>query len=309
MYYTIEGRLYLKRYFLQYTVLWERKMKSIKLDAYGKINLSLDVLRRRDDGYHDLRMIMQQIDLKDTVAMEEIEEDRIVVESDSPEIPTDERNIVYRVADALKKKYGLKSGVKISIEKRIPVSAGLAGGSTDAAATLRGLNELWGLGLSDIELMELGKPIGADIPYCIYGGTALAEGIGEKLTRLRGFGGKHILLANPEIQVSTARIYQNLNLEGLNKRPDTEKLMQAITEDDLEYVARNMVNVLETVTIPMHPVISEIKQDMISSGAIGALMSGSGPTVFGIFKTEKELDESKAKLEKKVKLTIKTKTI
>lgn len=284
-------------------------MKSIKLDAYGKINLSLDVLRRREDGYHDLRMIMQQIELKDTVEIEEIEKDKIVIESDSQKIPTDERNIVYKIADSLKRKYGVNSGVKIRIEKRIPVSAGLAGGSTDAAATLRGLNELWGLGLSEAELMEHGKPIGADIPYCIYGGTALAEGIGEKLTRLKGFGGKHILLANPEIQVSTAQIYQNLNLEGLNKRPDTERLMQAISEDDLEYVASNMVNVLETVTIPLHPVIEDIKREMMSSGALGALMSGSGPTVFGIFKTEKELDESKAKLDKKVKLTIKTKTI
>lgn len=309
MYYTIEGRLYFKRYFPQYTVLWERRMKSIKLDAYGKINLSLDVLRRREDGYHDLRMIMQQIDLKDTLQIEEIEEDKIVIESDSLEIPTDERNIVYKVADSLKKKHGLNSGVKIRIEKHIPVSAGLAGGSTDAAATLKGLNELWNLGLSEAELMEIGKPIGADIPYCIYGGTALAEGIGEKLKRLNGFGGKHILLANPEIQVSTARIYQNLNLEGLNKRPDTERLMQAISEDDLEHVAQNMVNVLETVTIPMHPVIEDIKREMMISGALGALMSGSGPTVFGIFKTEKELDEAKAKLDKKVKLTIKTKTI
>lgn len=284
-------------------------MKSIKLDAYGKINLSLDVLRRRSDGYHDLRMIMQQIDLKDTVEIETIVEDKIVIESNSEEIPTDERNIVYKVADALKRKYGINSGVKIKIDKCIPVSAGLAGGSTDAAATLKGLNELWELKLSETELMELGKPIGADIPYCIYGGTALAEGIGEKLTRLESFGNRHILLANPEIQVSTAQIYQNLNLEGLNKRPDTEKLIEAISHGDTGYIADHMVNVLESVTIPMHPVMSEIKQDMMDSGAIGTLMSGSGPTVFGIFKTEKELEESKAKLEKKVKLTIKTKTI
>lgn len=284
-------------------------MKSLKLDAYGKINLSLDVLGKRSDGYHDLRMIMQQIDLKDIIEIEHLEEDTIEIESNSNDIPLDESNIVYKVAYTMKQKYSIKSGVRIKIEKNIPVAAGLAGGSTDAAATLKGLNELWELGLSESELMAIGKPIGADIPYCIYGGTALAEGIGDRLTRLSSFKGKHILLANPEIQVSTAQIYQNLNLEGLNKRPDTEKLIRAIDDDDLDCVADSMVNVLETVTIQMHPVISEIKQDMIDSGAIGTLMSGSGPTVFGIFKTEKDLEESKAKLEKKVKLTLKTKTI
>lgn len=284
-------------------------MKCLKLYAHGKINLSLDVLGKRSDGYHELRMIMQQIDLKDIVALEEIAENMIIIESESSEIPLDENNIVYKIAYTLKQKFKIDSGVKIKIEKHIPVSAGLAGGSTDAAATAKGLNELWSLGLSDGELSALVKPIGADIPYCLLGGTALAEGIGDRLKRLKPFKDRHILLANSGIEVSTASVYQNLDLSAVDKRPDTESLIAAIESGDTDYVAHNMVNLLESVTIARHPEIAELKQEMLENGAIGAMMSGSGPTVFGIFSSEEALDKCKAKLEGRIKHLIKTKTI
>lgn len=284
-------------------------MENLKLDAYAKINLSLDVLRKREDGYHDLSMIMQQIDVKDVIELSALERDEIAVESDCKSIPLNKDNIVYKVAYTIKERYNVKKGIKIKIEKHIPLAAGLAGGSADAAATLKGLNEMWSLGLSDETLMEIGKPIGADIPYCILGGTALAEGIGEKLTKLESFKDKHILLANPNIEVSTAEVYRNLRLSDSLKRPDTEKLIEAIKASDEDCVAKHMANVLETVTIPMHREIEDIKRAMVESGALGAMMSGSGPTVFGIYKSEKELEEAKTKLEKIVKTVIKTKTI
>lgn len=283
-------------------------MKKITMDAYGKINLSLDVLHKRADGYHELRMIMQQIDLKDIITIEDYTDD-IIIESNNGSIPLDSSNLVYKAWDALSKRCNIKRGVLIKIQKNIPVAAGLAGGSSDAAAVLKGLNILWGLDLSEEELMEVGLSIGADVPYCIMGGTALAEGIGEKLTTLKPFRGKHILLANPGVSVETGQVYKGLKLDKIKKRPDTESLLRAIEDDNLRYIADNMVNLLEIVTIEKHPIIEEIKNQMKNFGALGSLMSGSGPTVFGIFEDEENMLKCKEELLKTIDIVIATKTI
>lgn len=283
-------------------------MKKITMDAYGKINLSLDVLHKRADGYHELRMIMQQVDLKDIITIEDYN-DAIIIESNNGNIPLDSSNLVYKAWDALSKRCNIKRGVFIKIQKNIPVAAGLAGGSSDAAAVLKGLNILWELNLSEEELMEVGLSIGADVPYCIMGGTALAEGIGEKLTRLKPFRGKYILLANPGVSVETGQVYKGLKLDKIKKRPDTESLLRAIEDDNLKYIADNMVNLLETVTIEKHPIIEEIKNQMKNFGALGSLMSGSGPTVFGIFEDEENMLKCKEELLKTIDIVIATKTI
>lgn len=257
-------------------------MKEIKLNAYAKINLSLDVLKRREDGYHEVKMIMQQIDLKDEIILTEIESG-IKIECSNPKIPTDSSNLVYKAYDIMSNEFNISKGIKVRINKKIPMAAGLAGGSSDCAQTIIGLNELWNLNLNQKELMDIGVKIGADVPYCIMGGTALAEGIGEKLTKISGFSGKYILIAKPNIDVSTAYVYKNLDIHNINKHPDTEAMIDAINNDDIYIVVDNMVNVLENVTIKKYSIIEDIKKDMIDNGALGSLMSGSGPTVFGIF--------------------------
>ncbi|MTI48872.1 MAG: 4-(cytidine 5'-diphospho)-2-C-methyl-D-erythritol kinase [Firmicutes bacterium] len=278
------------------------------IDAYGKINLSLDVLRRREDGYHDLRMIMQQIDLKDTVMIENIDEDKVIIESNNIHVPTDSSNLVYKAWKLICEKYNIKKGIKIYIKKNIPIAAGLAGGSSNAAAVLKGLNILWDLRLTQGELMSLGLKIGADVPYCIMGGTALAEGVGEKLTALSSFKDRHILLANPGVTVSTAYVYNNLDLSNVEERPKTNELIKAIEADNLMFVANNLVNLLETVTIKRYPIIADIKQKMIEKGALGSIMSGSGPTVFGIFDNKEVMQKCKKELEKSIDIVIVTKT-
>ncbi|RKD30915.1 4-(cytidine 5'-diphospho)-2-C-methyl-D-erythritol kinase [Thermohalobacter berrensis] len=283
-------------------------MKRIIVDAYAKINLSLDVLRRREDGYHEVEMIMQQVDLKDIITIKEIEKG-IIIESNKKEVPTDSSNLVYKAWDIICKKFNIDRGVYININKNIPIAAGLAGGSSDAAALLKGLNKLWNLGLTKNELMELGVNIGADVPFCIMGGTALAQGIGEKLTRLNNFSNIYILLATPDIQVSTAYVYKNLNLKEISVRPDTHKLIEYMEDNDIDSVAKKMVNVLENVTIKKYPIIQEIKKDMINGGALGSLMSGSGPTVFGIYNNEKLLKETERKLKKRLSKVYSVKTI
>ncbi|KNF09785.1 4-diphosphocytidyl-2-C-methyl-D-erythritol kinase IspE [Gottschalkia purinilytica] len=283
-------------------------MGIITMNAYAKINLSLDVIKRREDGYHELKMIMQQIDLKDTLTIEETDKN-IEIVTDNEKLPIDSSNVVYKVWYTLSNEFNIKKGVRININKNIPISAGLAGGSTDAAAVLKGLNELWNLGLTERELMDIGVKIGADVPYCIMGGTALAEGIGEKLTKLKSFSNKLILLANPGIEVSTAYVYNSLDLKNIKIRPDTSKLIESIEKEDTNYLAKNMVNVLESVTIKDYPIINEIKKDMIENGAIGSIMSGSGSTVFGIFENENDLEKCKEKLNKKVNTVITSKTI
>ena len=254
----------------------------ISIDAHAKINLSLDVLGKRDDGYHTLQMIMQAIQLHDTISIHEIP-DGVEIMCEAPYVPNNSSNIAYKAAQAIIEKYKIKTGVRLEISKRIPVAAGLAGGSTDAAAVLKGMNELFGLGIDNNELMAIGKTIGADVPYCIMGGTALAEGIGEKLTPLSGLGNIPVLLVKPRIGVSTAWVYKNLRLENMGERPNTPLLISAIGEGDTRTLAANMKNVLESVTQQKYPVIEAIKKELVKLGALGSMMSGSGPTVFGIF--------------------------
>ena len=252
------------------------------IEAHAKINLSLDVLGKRDDGYHTLQMIMQTIQLHDTISIHEIP-DGVEIMCEAPYVPNNSSNIAYKAAQAILEKYKIKAGVRLEITKRIPVAAGLAGGSTDAAAVLKGMNELFGLGIDINELMAIGKTIGADVPYCIMGGTALAEGIGEKLTPLSGLGNIPVLLVKPRIGVSTAWVYKNLNLENVGERPNTPLLISAIAEGDTKTLAANMKNVLESVTQKKYPIIEAIKRELLKLGATGSMMSGSGPTVFGIF--------------------------
>jgi 4-diphosphocytidyl-2-C-methyl-D-erythritol kinase len=257
-------------------------MGKIQLKANAKINLSLDVLGRRNDGYHNVKMIMQSIDLHDKITIEEVDEG-IEIECNYPWVPTDKSNTAYKAADLLMNEYKIKQGVKIKIEKYIPVAAGLAGGSSDAAAVLKGINSLFNLNLGNTELMGYGKIIGADVPYCIKGGTMLAEGIGEVLTELEHLPETQIVLVKPRISVSTSWAYQNLDINNLSKRPDTDTLINAINNHDIVTVAKKMKNVLEDVTIGRHGIINEIKRKLIELGAAGSMMSGSGPTVFGIF--------------------------
>jgi 4-diphosphocytidyl-2-C-methyl-D-erythritol kinase len=257
-------------------------MNSIELKAKAKINLSLDVLRRRPDGYHDIKMIMQSISVHDRIVLEPIPKGIDII-CDCRWVPSNSENIAYKAADLLFKQYDIKSGIRIKIEKNIPVAAGLAGGSSDAAAVLRGMRTLFDLNISEAELMSLGKCIGADVPFCLKGGTMLAEGIGEKLTGLVPLKKVDILLVKPKIGVSTAWVYKNLRIEEICERPNTDILISAIEKNNIDVVARNMKNVLETVTEKKHSIIREIKGKLMGLGALGSIMSGSGPTVFGIF--------------------------
>jgi len=281
-------------------------MSKIIMDAYGKINLSLDVLRRKSNGYHEVKMIMQQINLKDIVTIEEIEGNQVIIESNNTKVPTDSSNLVYKAWKLLSEKSGISKGVRIHIEKNIPVAAGLAGGSSNAGAVLKGINKLWDLGLTTEELMEIGLNIGADVPYCILGGTALAEGIGEKLTKLPSFKHKYILIANPGVEVPTPYVYKNLDLSNIDEHPRTKELIKAMEENDLKFISENMMNLLETVTIKKEPIVQEIKDTMTEHGALGSLMSGSGPTVFGIFDNRKDLERCKEKLPESIKIVIPT---
>lgn len=257
-------------------------MSLLELDAPAKINLSLDVLCRRDDGYHDLRMIMQTVGVHDTVAIETGGSD-ITVECNSRYVPSGIENTVYKAASLLKTQYGISDGLRIRIVKRIPVAAGLAGGSSDAAAVIKGIDSMFSLGLTPEQLAKAGKAVGADVPYCISGGTMLAEGIGEILTRLTPLKGVDIVILKPKVGVSTAWVYKNLQLDRITERPDTNRLVEAVGSKNIKYIAENMVNVLETVTIPQYPIINTAKEKLIELGAAGSMMSGSGPSVFGIF--------------------------
>lgn len=258
-------------------------MDNISLKALAKINLGLDVVRRRDDGYHEVRMIMQTINLFDRLEIKKIKESAIKIHTNLFFLPVNENNLVYKAAKLLIDEFGIQEGVSVGLTKKIPVAAGMAGGSTDAAAMLFGMNRLFGLGLSKKQLMERGVKIGADVPYCIMRGTALAEGIGDKLSPLPEMVKCHVLIAKPQISVSTKFVYQNLKLDDKTVHPDIDRLIEDIRNKDLKAVSDHMGNVLESVTIPNYPVISQIKEQMMDSGAVGSMMSGSGPTVFGLF--------------------------
>jgi len=249
--------------------------------APAKINLSLDVLYKRPDGYHEVEMIMTTIDLADRIELTLLAEDKINIVSQNRFVPDDRRNLAYQAALLLKERFHIKQGVTIAIEKVIPVAAGLAGGSSDAAATLRGLNKLWNLGLTLDELANLGAEIGSDVSFCVYGGTALAKGRGEIITELPAPPTCWVILAKPFIGVSTAEVYRCLDLKKVT-HPDTNEMIKAIRANDYSMVCQNVGNVLEEVTLHLHPEVAQIKDQMKRFGADAVLMSGSGPTVFGI---------------------------
>ena len=268
----------------------------MKLRAYAKINLGLDVLRRREVGYHDVKMIMQTIQMYDMLEMEKSEKPGIHLTTNLSYIPVNENNLVYKAAKLLMDQYGIEEGITINLNKFIPVAAGMAGGSSDAAATLVGVNKMFQLGLTRQQLMELGVKIGADVPYCVMRGTALAEGIGEKLTVLPPMPPCYVLIGKPGISVSTKFVYTNLNLGPDTHHPDIDGMIQALEKRDLYGITDRMENVLEKVTIPEYPVIETIKNHMKAHGAVNAMMSGSGPTVFGIFDDKEKAEYACEKL-------------
>ncbi len=265
-------------------------MKNLRIleKAPAKINLSLDVLHKRDDGFHEVKMIMTTIDLADRVEIRELSIDRIEIISHNRFVPDDQRNLAYQAAKILKERYNIKKGVAIYITKSIPVAAGLAGGSSDAAATLRGLNRLWKLGLSLDELAELGSEIGSDVSFCVYGGTALATGRGEIIQHISPPPHCWVVLAKPTVGVSTADVYKNLNLNAVD-HPDVGGMIDAINKGQYEKICGLLGNVLESVTLKMHPEVANIKDQMKRFGADAVLMSGSGPTVFGLVQYESRL--------------------
>ena len=258
-------------------------MQQIRQRAYAKINIGLDVLRRRPDGYHEVKMIMQTVDIYDDLLLEKTFKPGIYLQTDNAELPVNRDNLIYRAAALLMEEKKVTEGVKITLAKRIPIAAGMAGGSSDAAAAMRGINTLFDMGYSVEELQHVGVKLGADIPYCLVGGTMLSEGIGEILTPLPAPPDAHLVVAKPDINVSTAFVYGNLHAEQLQYHPDIDGMAQALSEKNLRGICDRMGNVLETVTVREYPVIEEIKQLMCRAGAYNALMSGSGPTVFGIY--------------------------
>ena len=257
--------------------------RSLELKALAKINLGLDVLGRRENGYHDVRMVMQTIYLYDKVTLNKTEEPGIQLKTNLSYLPVDDKNIAYKAAKMLMEEFNIEDGIEIILDKHIPVAAGLAGGSSNAAAVLVGMNRLVQLGLSQQELMDRGVKLGADVPYCVMRGTVLAEGIGEILTPLTPMPKCFVLVAKPGISVSTKTIYEKLDAKKIEDHPDIDGIIEGLDEGDLNKVAASMGNVLERVTIEDYPIIDEIKNVMKEEGALNAMMSGSGPTVFGIF--------------------------
>lgn len=270
-------------------------MDSIWINAPAKINIGLDVLRRREDGYHEVKMIMQSIRLFDRLTLTKTSEPGIHLHTNLRFLPVNEDNLVYRSAKLLMDEFGIQEGVDIRLDKRIPVAAGMAGGSTDAASCMLAMNDLFQLGLSKRSLMKRGVTLGADIPYCILKGTALSEGIGEKLSTIPETPDCYVLIAKPSFHVSTKFVYTNLILDEHTEHPDIDGMIQSMKNNDLTGLCNQMANILETVTIPAHPEIADIKKCMMENGALGSLMSGSGPTVFGIFD---DLDKAASAKEK-----------
>lgn len=256
--------------------------------AAAKINLTLDVLHKRPDGYHEVEMIMAMVDLADRIEMTELQRDTIIISSQAGYIPLDEKNLAFQAARLIKDRYDVRQGVYIHLDKKIPVAAGLAGGSSDAAATLRGLNRLWRLGISDEELRVLGAELGSDVPFCVTGGTAVARGRGEKLEFIDSLPQCWVVLAKPPINVSTADVYGKLQADRIGRHPDTAGVLQAIRDKNFSALCEGLGNVLEEVTLPMYPEVRQLKNCMERLGADGVLMSGSGPTVFGLCSKEKK---------------------
>ena len=279
-------------------------MNSITLKSRAKINLSIDVLGKRQDGYHLVEMIMQTIDLYDLIEINEKDNDQITIKSTSDEIPLDCNNLVYKAANLIKKTFNINKGVEIHIKKNIPVAAGMAGGSSNAAAVLVGLNKLWNLNLSNQQLEKIGLKLGADVPFCINGGAVLASGIGEELTPIKGLTKDVcILVCKPDLFVSTKEVYECIDSKDIDKRPNNKFLIECLKNEETRQLAENMFNVLEGVTMDKHPVIQQIKDIMTNNRALGAMMSGSGPTVFGIYENREDAVKCKAILEKQFKQT------
>lgn len=274
-------------------------MDKLELKAYGKINLGLDVIRKRPDGYHDLDMVMQMVDVYDDVTLTRVEGTEIVVRTDTAVLSNGKDNLAYMAAKMLMDEFGIVQGLEITIKKRIPIAGGMAGGSSDCAATLKGVNQMFDLGLSEEDLMERGVRLGADVPYCILGGTAIARGIGEILTPLPTPPKCHVIIAKPPVSVSTAFVYGNIKPDKIEKRPDIEAMVSAIKAQDLYKLAESLYNVMEDITVPQYPIIHEIKTVMLENGALNSIMSGSGPTVFGLYddieKAEQTVELLKAK--------------
>ncbi|MEK4556131.1 MULTISPECIES: 4-(cytidine 5'-diphospho)-2-C-methyl-D-erythritol kinase [Jeotgalicoccus] len=254
--------------------------------APAKINLTLDTLYKRDDGYHEVSMVMTTVDLNDNLSFEKRKDRKIIIESDHQFVPTDRRNLAYQAAQLMMRRYKIKTGVTINIDKHIPIAAGLAGGSADAAATFRGMNALYNLGVGLDELAALSSELGSDIPFCVYGGTALATGRGEIIERLPRPPHAWVVLAKPSVSVSTKTIYGALK-PGKNK-PASELMKKAIIDEDYEQILGTLKNDLEEVTVKKYPQVRKLLDNMKESGADGALMSGSGPTVFGIVRKERQ---------------------
>ena len=279
-------------------------MNSITLKSRAKINLSIDVLGKRQDGYHLVEMIMQTIDLYDLIEINEKDNDQITIKSTSDEIPLDCNNLVYKAANLIKKTFNINKGVEIHIKKNIPVAAGMAGGSSNAAAVLVGLNKLWNLNLSNQQLEKIGLKLGAVVPFCINGGAVLALGIGEELTPIKGLTKDVcILVCKPDLFVSTKEVYECIDSKDIDKRPNNKFLIECLKNEDTRQLAENMFNVLEGVTMDKHPVIQQIKDIMTNNRALGAMMSGSGPTVFGLYENREDAVKCKAILEKQFKQT------
>lgn len=271
----------------------------MKLKTRAKINLSIDIVGKREDGYHLVEMIMQSIDLYDILYIKEIDYDKIIIKTDSVEIPVDESNIVYKAVKLIKKTYNINKGVEVYIEKNIPVAGGLAGGSTNCAGVLVGLNKMWNLNLTKEKLKEIGLKLGADVPFCIEGGTKLATNIGEKLKDLPSLEDNvYILVCKPDLFVSTKDVYSNIDINNLENRPNNKYLIECLKNKDTLNLSRNMKNVLENVTTKMHKEINEIK-NIMSTNSLGTIMSGSGPTVFGIYDSEENILSTKKELLKK----------
>ena len=273
-------------------------MDQLEIRAYAKINLSLDVLGRLENGYHQVKMIMQTVGICDVLTFEKTGGE-IEISSDSGELPNGPGNLIYKAIRLMQETYGIEGGARVFLEKHIPIAAGMAGGSTDAAAALKAVNLLYGLGLSEEELRKTGVKIGADVPYCIMGGTALSEGIGEVLTRLEPMPDCFLLVAKPPINVSTKEVYEALDSREITEHPDVDGMIRAIREKDLKGIADRLGNVLADVTQPKYPVIGELRELMMAQGALGSLMSGSGPTVFGIFSSEEAAQAGAEQIRKK----------
>lgn len=259
-------------------------MNELKLKAMAKINLALDVVGKRENGYHDVRMIMQTVDLYDTLIFRKTEEPGVRISTNRKEIPAGEDNLICRAAKLLMEEYQLREGLWVNLEKHIPVAAGMAGGSADAAATLTAMDKMFGLSMAEADKLKVAVRVGADVPYCMLGGTALAEGIGEMLTPLPPAPACYVLIAKPDIEISTGEVYQSFRMENAGHRPNIDGMVQAVWNQNLEGILDGMANVLESVTAVKYPVIEQIKDFMRRNGAEEAMMSGSGPSVFGLYK-------------------------